>query len=90
MALQDSLDRILQTATAAGAVPGVVAVVTDRDGLTYEGGFGERALGGGVAMTPDTVVWIASMTKAVTATAAMQQVERGRIELDAPAKEVIP
>ncbi len=90
MALQDSLDRILQTATAAGAVPGVVAVVTDRDGLTYEGGFGERALGGGVAMTPDTVVWIASMTKAVTATAAMQQVERGRLELDAPAKEVIP
>ncbi len=90
MALQDSLDRILQTATEAGAVPGVVAVVTDRDGLTYEGGFGERALGGGVAMTPDTVVWIASMTKAVTATAAMQQVERGRLELDAPAKEVIP
>ncbi len=90
MALQDSLDRILQTATAAGAVPGVVAVVTDRDGLTYEGGFGERALGSGVAMTPDTVVWIASMTKAVTATAAMQQVERGRLELDAPAKEVIP
>lgn len=90
MALQDSLDRILGSAAEAGAVPGVVAVVTDRDGLTYEGGFGERALGSGVAMTPDTVVWIASMTKAVTATAAMQQVERGRLELDAPAKEVIP
>ncbi len=90
MALQDSLDRVLRTATEAGAVPGVVAVVTDRDGLTYEGGFGERALGSGVAMTPDTVVWIASMTKAVTATAAMQQVERGRLDLDAPAKEVIP
>ncbi len=90
MALQDSLDRILQTATEAGAVPGVVAVVTDREGLTYEGGFGERALGSGVAMTPDTVVWIASMTKAVTATAAMQLVERGQLQLDAPAKEVIP
>ncbi len=90
MALQDNLDRILGSAAEAGAVPGVVAVVTDRDGLIYEGGFGERALGGGVAMTPDTVVWIASMTKAITATAAMQQVERGRLELDAPAKEVIP
>ena len=90
MALQDSLDRILGSAAEAGAVPGVVAVVTDRDGLVYEGGFGERALGGGGAMTPDTVVWIASMTKAVTATAAMQQVERGRLELDAPAKAVIP
>ncbi len=90
MALQDKLDRILGPAAEAGAVPGVVAVVTDSDGLLYEGGFGERALGGGAAMTPDTVVWIASMTKAITATAAMQQVERGRLELDAPAKEVIP
>ena len=90
MALKDSLDRMLQAATEAGAVPGVVAVVTDRDGLLYEGGFGERALGGGAAMTPDTVVWIASMTKAVTATAAMQLVERGLLELDAPAKAVLP
>ncbi len=90
MAMKDSLDRILGPAAEAGSVPGVVAVVTDGDGLLYEGGFGERALGGGEAMTPDTVVWIASMTKAITATAAMQQVERGRLELDAPAKEVIP
>ena len=52
MALQDSLDRILQTATEAGAVPGVVAVVTDRDGLIYEGGFGERALASGVGHDP--------------------------------------
>ena len=41
-------------------------------------------------MTPDTVVWIASMTKAVTGAAAMQQVEQGKLGLDTPAKEVIP
>ena len=41
-------------------------------------------------MTPDTVGWIASMTKAVTGAAAMQLVERGRLDLDAPASEVIP
>ena len=35
-------------------------------------------------MTPDTVVWIASMTKAITGAAAMQLVERGKLELDAP------
>ena len=90
MALQTKIDGILGSAAEAGAVPGVVAAVTDADGLLYEGGFGERALGGGAAMTPDTVVWIASMTKAVTGTAAMQQVEQGRLDLDAPAKEVIP
>jgi len=41
-------------------------------------------------MTPDTVVWIASMTKAITGAAAMQQVEQGKLALDAPAKSVIP
>jgi methyl acetate hydrolase len=41
-------------------------------------------------MTPDTVVWIASMTKAITAAAAMQLVERGKLALDAPASAVVP
>ncbi len=90
MALQATIDGILGSAVEAGAVPGVVAAVTDADGLLYNGGFGERALGGGAAMTPDSVVWIASMTKAVTGTAAMQLVEQGRLALDSPAKEVIP
>jgi methyl acetate hydrolase len=38
-------------------------------------------------MTVDTVAWIASMTKALTATAAMQLVEQGRLELDRPARQ---
>jgi CubicO group peptidase (beta-lactamase class C family) len=41
-------------------------------------------------MTLDTVVWIASMTKAITASAAMQLVERGKLSLDRPAGEVVP
>src|SRR6266568_6941778 len=41
-------------------------------------------------MTPYTVVWIASMTKALTGTAAMQLVEQGKLALDTPAGEVVP
>jgi methyl acetate hydrolase len=41
-------------------------------------------------MTPDTVVWIAAMTKAVTGDAAMQMAERGKLGFDSPAKDVIP
>jgi methyl acetate hydrolase len=41
-------------------------------------------------MTPDTVFWIASMTKAITAAAAMQLVERGALQLDTPAADVVP
>ena len=35
-------------------------------------------------MTPDTVFYLASMTKPITATAAMQLVEQGKLELDVP------
>ena len=87
--LKSSADAVLQGGVDAGDVPGVVAVATDRSGLIYEGGFGSRVLGG-TPMTPDTVVWIASMTKAVTGTAAMQLVEQGRLDLDKPASRWVP
>ena len=90
MSLTQRIDAILSEAAAAGAVPGVVAGVTSAGDDLYLGGFGERVLGGGDAMTPDTVGWIASMTKAVTGAAAMQLVEQGRLDLDAPAASVIP
>jgi methyl acetate hydrolase len=90
MSLQTKADALLEAAVAKGEVPGVVALATNRDETLYQGGFGERVLGGGAAMTPDTVVWIASMTKAITAAAAMQLVEQGRLDLDRPAREVVP
>jgi methyl acetate hydrolase len=90
MSLQKEADELLRTAVANGEVPGVVAVATTRDQTIYEGGFGERVLGGGVAMTPDTVAWIASMTKALTGTAAMQLVEQGKLDLDRPAAQWVP
>ena len=90
MNLKQRADKVLAGAVSAGAVPGVVAIATNREGTIYEGAFGERTLGSGVAMTLDTVGWIASMTKAITSVAAVQCVERGQIDLDAPASKVCP
>src|SRR5215469_5651794 len=84
------IDRVLKEATERGDVPGVVAMAATRDGPVYEGAFGKRALPDGAVMTPDTEFWIASMTKAVTSTAAMQLVEQGRLALDAPIASVLP
>ncbi len=90
MDLKHRADMLLRGAVAAGAVPGVVAMATNREGTIYEGAFGERVLGSGQAMTTDTVGWIASMTKALTSVAAVQCVERGLLDLDAPASRVVP
>ncbi|MDE0459634.1 MAG: serine hydrolase [Chromatiales bacterium] len=90
MSMREKIDGVLSKAVSGGAVPGVVAGVTNADAELYLGGFGERVLGAGDEMTPDTVGWIASMTKAITGAAAMQLVEQGRLDLDTPASEVVP
>jgi len=90
MANLPQVDQVLRSAVDAGDVPGVVAMAATRDGVVYSGAFGKRALPEGASMTADTVFWIASMTKAITSTAAMQLVERGKLTLDGPISEVLP
>ena len=84
------LDKILSDGIEQGAAPGAVAIVVNRDGVIWEGAAGERTTNSGTPMTTDTVGAIFSMTKAVTGAAAMQLVEQGKLELDAPAGNVIP
>jgi methyl acetate hydrolase len=83
------VDAVLNGAVSSGNVPGVVALAADDKGVIYEGAFGKRNLVTGAAMTPDTMFWIASMTKAVTSTAAMQMVEQGKLSLDRPISDVV-
>ena len=90
MGMKESINAVLSQGVKSGAVPGVVAMVANREGVLYEGAFGEKALGSGDAMTADSVCWIASMTKAITSVAAVQCVERGHLKLDEPAKKICP
>jgi methyl acetate hydrolase len=84
-----SIDKLFTQATESKAMPGIVAVAATDKETIYEGAFGKRELGKDAPMTVDSVVWIASMTKAITATAAMQLVERGQLSLERPASEVV-
>jgi CubicO group peptidase (beta-lactamase class C family) len=80
----------MQKAVQAGEIPGLVLALGDRYGTRLEAGFGSRALGGAEAMAPDSVFWIASMTKAITGVAAMMLVEAGKLSLDTPAAALVP
>jgi CubicO group peptidase (beta-lactamase class C family) len=90
MSAQTSIDQVLKRAVDQGDVPGAVAIVSLDGKVIYEGAHGTRDLATGAAMSNDTVVWIASMTKAITGAAAMQLVERGKLSLDTPAGDVVP
>ncbi|QJY46286.1 serine hydrolase domain-containing protein [Pseudonocardia broussonetiae] len=86
-----AIDRVLQGAVDAGAVPHVAAIAADRDGIVYEGGAGVRVVGeSSDPVTTSTQFRIMSMTKMVATTAALQQKERGELDLDAPIEEYCP
>ncbi|MBD0316747.1 MAG: beta-lactamase family protein [Nitrospiraceae bacterium] len=85
-----NIDETLRQAVDAGDIPGVVALAATGKEVIYEGAFGKRDISKDAGMTPDTVFWIASMTKAVTSTAAMQLVERGELQLDEPIARILP
>ncbi len=84
------VDQVLHDAVEAGVVPNVAAIAADHHGTIYEGAAGPRAAGSPDPVTPDTMFRIASMTKMVTTVAALQQVERGNLELDAPVERYRP
>ena len=90
MSIRESLDAGLRRATDSGDIPGVVAMLTDGENILYQGAFGKRALDAKAPMMLDSVGLIASMTKALTSTAILQLMERGKLDLDSPAATWLP
>jgi len=88
--MEAKIDDLLEGAIARGVAPGIVALAADPRGVCYEGAFGRSGVGDATPLRLDAVFRIASMTKAVTAVAAMQLVEQGRLALEQPMRGVAP
>jgi methyl acetate hydrolase len=84
------IDQLLRQRSDAIEIPGVVAIAANSQQVIYQGAYGKRDLSKNDAMTPDSVFWIASMTKAITTAGAMQLVEQGKLALDTPIGKVLP
>jgi len=84
------IDAILKSAVQQGTIPGVVAMVTNKDRVLYEGAFGMMDVGKQRAMSKDAIFRIASMTKPVTSAAVMMLVEQGKLSLDDPVSKYVP
>lgn len=82
------IDELLHHAVADRSVPAVVAMAATKEGLTYEGSCGPTA--DQEQWSPNTVTWLASLTKIIAAVAALQLVERGELDLDASMAVVLP
>lgn len=82
---------LLEQAIANGSLMGA-AIQVSRNGKALEPRcFGRKELDlHGAPVEPDTIFLVASVTKPVTATAAMLLVERGKLCLDEPVSSIVP
>ena len=85
-----ALDASLRGAVERKDVPGVVALIADRERVLYQSAFGVADVATGRPLAADALFRIASMTKPVTSLALMQLVEQGRLGLDDPAEKYLP
>ena len=85
-----ALSTFFADSVSRGDVPGVVAIVVDRDKVLYHEAFGKMNTAKNVPMAKDTIFRIASMTKAVTSVGVMQLVEQGKIGLDDEVSKFLP
>ena len=82
----DRMAEFVQDHEVAGAVP----LVASRDKVIQVDAVGRADIAGEKPMQPDTIFWIASMTKPVTGVAVQMLEEEGKLSLDDAVAKHIP
>jgi CubicO group peptidase (beta-lactamase class C family) len=79
-----------QAQVDVGALPGAVVAVARNGKVAYLHAIGYQDRNRTTPLKRDSIFWIASMTKPVTAVAAMILVEEGKLDLNAPVYPYLP
>jgi CubicO group peptidase (beta-lactamase class C family) len=84
------LDAVLEEIISRWGVPGLSVGIVQDGQIAYTRCFGVQSLDTRAPVTPDSIFCIASIAKCFVASAVMQLVEHGKIELDAPLAGYLP
>ena len=83
------LNRFVKREISRTGVPGVAVGILHR-GRRFTNGYGVTNVDHPLPVTADTLFQIGSTTKTYTATAIMQLVDRGKVDLDVPVRRYLP
>jgi len=83
--IQTEADRIVEQMMKQDGIPGVVLAVVKNGKVVVEKGYGTKSTGSIQPPDKNTVFYIASLSKAITAVGAMLLVDKGKLKLDDPA-----
>lgn len=84
------IDTLFQDCVENGEIPGVIAMIARHGQVAYYSKFGWLDIDAGKPMQDDAIFMIASMTKPITAVAAMMLYEEGYFHLNTPISKFIP
>ena len=86
----DHIDRQIRAWMAPRVTPGIALAITDRDGLLATRNYGYADLAAGAPVTPETWFQHGSIGKSFSAIVALQLVEEGVLDLQAPVTRYLP
>ena len=86
----ERLDHSLRELIKQEKLPGLVALISRKGKIVYEKAYGYADFESKRVERTDDIFRIASMTKAITATALMMLYEEGKFSLDDPISKWIP
>jgi CubicO group peptidase (beta-lactamase class C family) len=75
---------------AANSIPGVSVAVVENGAFEWSAGFGTADLENFIPATSHTLYRLASISKSITATAALLLWQQGKLDLDAPVQKYCP
>ncbi len=85
----EAIERLVASEMSLRGIPGLsLALAADGD-LRFTSGYGLADVENGVPAKASTVYRLGSISKTITATAVMQLVERGNLDLDAPVQRYV-
>ncbi len=90
MLYEIDLDMVLQEIMTRWDIPGLAVGIVENDEIVYAKGFGVQSLETQLPVTLDSVFCVQSVSKCFVATAVMQMVERGKLDLDTPIVRYLP
>jgi len=88
--LASRAQAVIDKTVAEAALPALVAGIAKNGQIIWMGATGYSDIENKVKATPDMVHRLASVSKPLTATAAMQLVEQKKLDLDAPFRNYVP
>lgn len=89
-ALPDEMGDALERLCAARGIPGAVVGLVDGDGAVTVASAGTANVGTGLPVVRDTLFQAGSIGKSYTATAVMQLVDDGLVDIDLPLRTYLP